>query len=37
VRRSKKGCIEDSVSNFIRDDGISNPFKAPIGDKDEIL
>jgi hypothetical protein len=33
----KKGGVEDSLSNFIRDDGISNPFKAPIGDEDEIL
>jgi hypothetical protein len=37
VRRSKKGGVEDSLSNFIRDDGISNPSKAPVGDKNEIL
>jgi len=25
------------LSNFIRNDGINNPSKAPVGDKNEIL
>jgi hypothetical protein len=37
VSSGKKSGIEDSVSNFIRDDGINNPFEAPVGDKNEIL
>jgi hypothetical protein len=37
VSGGKKGGIEDSLSNFIGDDGISNPSEAPVGDKNEIL
>jgi hypothetical protein len=36
-RRSKKGCIQNSVSNLKRDDGISNPLEPPVGNKDEAL
>jgi hypothetical protein len=37
MRISKKGGIEDSMLNLERKDGVSNSFKAPIGDKYEIL
>jgi len=37
VRIGKKRCVEDSMSNFKRNEGISHPFKTPVRDKVEIL
>jgi hypothetical protein len=37
VRVGKKGRIEDSMLNVVRNDGINNSFEPPIGDKYEIL
>ena len=37
VTVSKKCCVEDSVSNFKRDDRISHSFEAPVRDKGEVL
>jgi hypothetical protein len=37
MRVSKKRGIEDSMLNLKRDDGVSNSFEPPIGNKDEIF